>query len=625
MVYDGDCNFCKLWIRRWEAMTGGQVDYLPYQDPQIRERFPELPQSRFESAVQLVHTDGEVSSGAEAVFRAIAFHPHGHWLLDLYLHWPVFAHLAEASYRFVARHRPVFSFFTRLLWGRHVEPATHSLVRWAFLRCLGIVYLLAFVSLWIQVDGLIGSRGILPANVTMDAISRQATLAGVEMNRYHLVPTLCWWSSSDTFLHVQCAAGTALGLLVALGIAQAPCLFLLWVLYLSLTTVSGVFMGYQWDNLLLETGLLSIFFAPLHLWPRRPSREPPPSRAALWLLRWLLFRLMFQSGWVKWMSGDPEWRSLTALAHHYETQPLPTWIAWHMHQLPLWFHKADAGVLLAIELGVPFLIFTPRRPRQFACLCFVALQIFILLTGNYGFFNLLALALCITLLDDASLRKCVPSRRIAGCAQRSPTGEQAPATGAGHRSFWQGPLVWAMAVVVAGASVVEFLALARAPVAGPAPVVALYRWLLPLRSFNTYGLFAVMTTTRPEIVVEGSNDGVRWEPYEFKYKPGDLEARPRFVAPHQPRLDWQMWFAALSTYSRNPWFVDYCFRLLQGSPEVLRLMQRDPFHGTPPRYIRAVLYQYQFTDAQTRKRTGAWWRREWAGLYLPPLSLRQGQ
>jgi hypothetical protein len=356
---------------------------------------------------------------------------------------------------------------------------------------------------------------------------------------------------------------------------------------------------------------------------------------------------MFQSGWVKWMSGDPEWRNLTALAHHYETQPLPTWIAWYMHQLPLWVHKTDAAVLFPIELGAPFLIFTPRRPRQFACLCFVALQIFIWLTGNYGFFNLLALTLCITLLDDAALSKYVPSLRIAGwkqrirqsrlcslgrgalrasgCAQRSPAGEQAPAPGAGRRSFWPGPMVWGMAIVVAAASLVEFLALSRAPVGGPAPVVALYRWLLPFRSFNTYGLFAVMTTTRPEIVVEGSNDGVRWEAYEFKYKPGDVDGRPRFVAPHQPRLDWQMWFAALSTYSRNPWFVDYCIRLLQGSPEVLRLMKRDPFHGTPPHYIRAVLYQYQFTDAQTLRRTGAWWRREWAGIYLPPLSLRHEQ
>lgn len=611
MIYDGDCNFCALWIGRWRHATGEHIDYLPYQDPQVAARFPEISREAFESAVQLVQADGAVFSGAEAVFCALAFNPHGRWLLDGYQHSLVFARTAECCYCLVARHRKLFSVFSHLLWGQHVEPPSHVLVRWTFLRALGVIYLIAFGSLWVQMAGLIGSNGILPATLTIQAAKQEMTAAGIGINRYHFLPTLCWFNSGDSFLQFQCAAGVALGVLVILGIAPAPCLFLLWLIYLSLTSVGGVFLSFQWDNLLLETGFLAIFFAPLQLLPHRPSREAPPSRVVLWLLRWLLFRLMFESGRVKLLSGDPTWRNLTALTFHYETQPLPTWIGWYAHQLPLWIQKSEVVLMFGIELAVPFLIFAPRRPRQFACLAFITLQIFILLTGNYGFFNLLALALCLTLLDDAALQKCFPAWLNSPCALKK------------RRVGWPIAVILPLTVIVLCTSFVQVCGMFRVQVPGPQPVIAVYRWLLPFRTFNQYGLFAMMTTSRPEIIVEGSYDGVKWDAYEFKYKADDLKHRPGFVAPYQPRLDWQMWFAALSDYRHNPWLLNFCVRLLQGSPEVLALLEQNPFPGTPPRYVRAATYEYHFTDLATRRKTGAWWRRELRGGYLPPISLRK--
>ncbi len=248
MIYDGDCNFCSLWIHRWQLTTGDQLDYLPFQDPSVAARFPEVPRGQFETAVQLVEPDGHVYGGAEAVFRALARHPQKAWLLGWYEQSPVFAHATEWGYRLVARHRGFFSALTRLAWGRHLDPPTHNLVRWVFLRSLGLIYLIAFVSLWVQIIGLIGRNGILPADSAMDSIRLAADAQRIGLDRYHLVPTLCWFNTSDGFLSAQCAAGALLAVLVIVGIAPAPCLFLLWLLYLSLATVCREFLGFQWDN-----------------------------------------------------------------------------------------------------------------------------------------------------------------------------------------------------------------------------------------------------------------------------------------------------------------------------------------------------------------------------------------
>ena len=615
MIYDGDCNFCVIWVHRWQRITGESVEYLPFQDTRVVAQFPELPRERLATAVHLLEPDGSVFSGAEAAFRTLAHNPREHWLLDWYEHSPVFARVSESSYCFVARHRTLFAALTRMAWGTHLEPATHNVVTSVFLRALGGIYLVAFVSLWTQILGLVGSSGILPAKLTMLSAQQQAAAAHLGWERYHWFPTLCWFGASDGVLQAQCAAGSALALLLVVGIAPGPCLLVLWLLYLSLSTVCREFLGFQWDILLLEAGFLAIFLSPLQLL-LRPARAPPPSRILLWLFRWLLFRLMFESGCVKLVSGDPTWRSLTALKFHYETQPLPTWIGWYAHQFPAWFQHASAGLMFGIELVLPFLIFGPRRFRQVPCVAFIVFQLLILLTGNYCFFNLLTMVLCLPLLDDNAVRWLVPAR------WRS-TAASGPGIPAARTRRWSRALIVPLACVTVVLSLMQFSGVFRFRIPWPRPLLAVYEWLAPFRSLNTYGLFAVMTTSRSEISVEGSSDGHTWLAYEFRYKPEDVRRRPRFVEPHQPRLDWQMWFAALSDYRRNPWFINFCLRLLQGSPQTLALLEHNPFPNAPPRYVRAVAYEYHFTSFAERRQGGAWWRRELKGIYLPALSLSE--
>jgi hypothetical protein len=352
----------------------------------------------------------------------------------------------------------------------------------------------------------------------------------------------------------------------------------------------------------------------------RGDREQPPSRIALWLLRALLFKLMFLSGLVKLASSDPLWRNLTALTRHYETQPLPTWIGWQMHQLPFLFQEASCALMFAAELGAPFLIFAPRRLRMLGGVLLASFQVLILLTGNYTFFNWLTLLLCLLLFDDFVLCRLLPRRLVASYTRALGT-LQAPS-----------PVLSAHKVALGLAAVVygSISALQIGSVLAPLPrwtlpVLVMDRWISPFRSINSYGLFAVMTPERPEIIIEGSNDGKEWKPYEFRWKPGALDHRPAFVAPHQPRLDWQMWFAALGSVRQNPWFVNFCVRLLQGSPAVVALLEKNPFPEAPPRFIRARIYDYHFTSREEHRRTGNWWRRDLIGDYLPPISLQMLQ
>ncbi len=648
MIYDGNCNFCKFWILRWQAATAGRVDYLASQDARVAEQFPELPRERLNAAVQLIETNGTVFAGAEAVFRTLAYRPRSRWPLWLYRKVPGVAPVTEAAYELVAAHREFFSLLTRLLWGRDPARPHYSLVRWVFLRGLGLVYLCAFLSLGTQIMGLVGHNGILPAAQWTQYVRAQFDQMNAGADRYFELPTLCWFSASDGFLRFLCGAGVALSILVVFDVAPALCLFLLWLIYLSLATVCQEFLGFQWDNLLLETGLLAVFFAPLHLLPRFRNAAPP-SRIVLWLLRWLLFRLMFESGVVKLTSHDPAWWNLRALNYHYETQPLPTWIGWYAHQLPASVQTICVAVMFIIELAVPFLIFAPRRPRFVGFGLLVLLQVLIFLTGNYCFFNLLTLGLCLLLLDDALLLKLIPAKwrpRMAEAAIPAPPSELAPK--ARPRRGWPLWLTVPFALAILSISVPQVFYQAGLLRSWPAEIETvsvwidpsgLLRWVVraghrgyetasgwiePFRSVNPYGLFSVMTTSRMEIIIEGSKDGQAWLPYEFKYKPGDVTRRPRFIAPHQPRLDWQMWFAALGSARQNPWLVNCCIRLLQGSPEVLGLLERNPFPGAPPKYIRAELYEYHFTNFAERRAGGAWWRRELQGDYLPVISLRSG-
>jgi hypothetical protein len=490
-----------------------------------------------------------------------------------------------------------------LLRSRHREPATHFLTRRIFLGSLGVIYALAFASLGTQILGLAGSEGIEPVGRLLDLLKDAPWPA-----RLAKLPTVFWISHSDTALQVACWTGVAAGLLLALDRIPLLAATVAWVLYLSVQTTCGIFLHYQWDILLLETGFLAIFMAPFHLWGSSTIERPPPL-AIVWLLRWLLFRLMLLSGLVKWLSGDAAWRRLTALEFHYETQPLPTWIAWYAHQLPSAVQQASVAAMFVIEIAVPFLIFAPRRLRLVACAAFVLFQAAIMATGNYGYFNLLTIALSLVLLDDAAW----PRRWSARYAVR-----RAPAM-QGRQRRWSAWLIAPLAALILVLSCVPTLDRLRVGVWWPTWVLQMSAAVRPMRLANSYGLFTVMTKRRPEITIEGSDDGQRWQAYEFRWKPGNLARAPRFVQPHQPRLDWQMWFAALGDYRHQPWLQSFLARLLEGSPHVLDLLERNPFPTRPPGFIRAMVADYRFTDLASRRAHQHWWAAGPARPYSPVL------
>ncbi|MGH7162892.1 MAG: lipase maturation factor family protein, partial [Planctomycetota bacterium] len=382
LLYDGACGFCRRSVERMRARTGDRVSYEPYQT--AAARFPEVPVQECRRAIQLIEADGSRAQAADAFFRALAHGGKRSGLL-LYRRLPGFALLAEALYRLVAASRGPLHLLDRALYGEFVAAPGQERVRGLFLSFLAGVYLLAFLSLGEQVLGLFGERGITPARELLPWVEQR--LDGPRLLRY---PTLFWWlGAGDGSLVGVCVAGCVLSLPPLFGFLRLPCLLLLWPLYLSLFTIGQHdFLTFQWDTLLLETGFLALFWA-------RGSRATP------WLLRFLLFRLVFASGLLKITSGDHAWwTDLTALSFHYETQPLPTPLAWYAHQLPGWAHRACTAGTLFLEVVVPFLILLPRGPRLWAFWALVGLQLLIALTGNYGFFNLIAIALCLTLLDD---------------------------------------------------------------------------------------------------------------------------------------------------------------------------------------------------------------------------------
>jgi len=589
LVFDGDCSFCRIWVGYWRSLTGDRVEYVPYQTD--AGRFPDVPVPEFRKAVQLFE-GGSHYSGAEAVFHLFASRPGGAWALWLYRHIPGAAPASEALYRFVAAHRNAGYSVTRTLWGSHVEPAAYTIASSLFARAIALIYLFAFVSFGRQVRGLIGAQGIQPVTEFFAEVVRQ-----LGPHSFWQVPTIFWWVHSEFGLESIVWGGAVIAGVAAVGrphtSGQKAAFVLLFIYYLSIVNAGQIFMSYQWDFLLLETGFLAIFLK--------------PAFTRVWLFRWLLFRLMFESGVVKLLSHDPTWRNLTALAVHYQTQPLPTPIAWYIMQAPLWFQKASTALVFVVELGLPILMFGPRRLKQIAAFGTIGLQILILLTGNYTFFNLLTIALCLFLLDDSFFRN-----------MRLPAASAASSTKAktySNRYVSQALFAFVMILSIAGLAGMFGIRL-------PAVVYAAISPVAPFGVVNQYGLFATMTTSRPEISIEGSNDSVDWQPYIFRYKPGPLNRAPGWAEPLQPRLDWQMWFAALGNYRENPWLLRFMMRLLQGSPPVLELLDHNPFAGKPPRYIRAMVYDYRFTTFEERRQTGNWWKRELKGAYFPPISLR---
>jgi len=602
MIWDGECHFCRRWIERWREITGDQVNYETSQ--RVGDRFPEILSEQFLRSVVLIAPDGAVFCGAEAVFRSLQCRASKKWMAWSYYHVPGFAPVSEAFYRFVSLNRRFASAMTRLLWGNDVRPPTYFAARRWFLRALGLIFLIAFVSLWVQIAGLIGSNGITPVSEFLSAARQQ-----LDDRALSILPTLCWFNSSDAFLHFLCGSGAVFSVLLICGIAPAWSLVALVTFYLSLTIAGQTFLSFQWDILLVETGFLAILLAPWRLWWTR-TNEPRVSRVGIFLLKLLLFKLILMSGAVKLTSGDDCWWNLRALDYHYWSQPLPNVIAWWADQHPEWFKKFSVAFCLVVELIVPFLIWSPRRLRLLACSLLIFLQLAIAATGNYNFFNLLTIALCMLLIDDAVFRRKSP-----------------PVTD--HCCKFVDRLSMCVATIVIIFTLplnARLIYSAFKPEEEWSPLLgSVYARAESFRIVNGYGLFRVMTKDRKEIIIEGSADGIDWQSYEFKWKPGGVKRAPGWCAPHQPRLDWQMWFAALGSYRQNPWFVQTVIALLHGKPRVAALFEENPFPESPPRYIRATLYRYRFTSAEEHRQTGAWWKRQALGEYLPSVSLEDVQ
>jgi lipase maturation factor 1 len=421
-----------------------------------------------------------------------------------------------------------------------------------------------------------------------------------------------------------CWAGMGASLLLVFNVWPRATLGICFICFLSFVSAAGDFSGYQSDGMLLEAGFIALFFAPPGFRPGLAATRPP-SRASLFLLLWEWFRIYFESGVVKIASGEPQWRQMTAMDEYYQNGPLPTWIGWYAQHLPHWFHASTAYATLALELGLVWMLFLPRRLR-IACFSIVTpWQIGIILTANYTFLNYLVLALGFLLLDDRLLLQILPQRwKLQESALLRPR-EREDGSGQSRREGL-GPQLTALKLSAVGvmlgwifyATTVQLIWIVLPTIKLPTvPVEALE----PFRIANRYGLFAVMTRGRYEIEFQGSEDGQNWEAYPFRYKPQDPGKPPGIYAPYQPRLDWNLWFASLGAWREYPIVLNAEVRLLANDRDVLSLFAGNPFPQGPPRQVRAVVWQYWFTSIDEKRKTGLWWRRQFLGLYAPTLTL----
>src|SRR5580698_405456 len=514
----------------------------------------------------------------------------------------------------------------RYLFESAYGSTNHFVARWLFLRALGLIYFAAFFALLFQVRGLIGSQGILPAADYLQTVRALGVL------RFWYAPSLLWFSGSDHMLMALCWIGLIASILLVANLWPRAMLVLCFLCFLSFVSAAQEFSGYQSDGMLLEAGFLSLFLAPSGLYPGL-GRKQPPVRAAMFLLLWEWFRIYFQSGVVKLDSGDPTWRNLTAMYEYYQNGPLPTWIGWYLQHLPHGFHIASAAATLAMELILVWMAFLPGRWKT-ACFFIVTVwQLVVIATANYAFLNYLVLILAILLLDDAFLRRFLPLPLRDRLDQEArPTGNaklaklpasdikaslSTPMTGVTAFPTIRSGLLAALLTWIFYATAVPFVQMFWRGVPLPAnPVV----WLEPFRIANQYGLFAVMTPHRYEIEFQGSNDGEHWVAYPFRYKPQELNDRPRIYAPYQPRFDWNLWFASLGSWRQNLFVPRTEELLLENDRDVLGLFAGNPFPDAPPRMVRAVLWQYWFSTLEQKRREGVWWRRQLLGTYAPTLT-----
>jgi hypothetical protein len=510
--------------------------------------------------------------------------------------------------------------------------------RWLFLRALGCIYFSVFFALVFQIRGLIGPEGILPADEYLRLVAHSfGYIRGL-----WFAPTLLWLASGSHMLTAVCWVGMGASLLLALNAWPRGMLVICFACFLSFVSAAQDFSSYQSDGMLLEAGFIALFFAPPGFRPGF-GLASPPGRASLFLLQWEWFRIYFESGVAKMIGGDPEWRHFTAMDEYYQNGPLPTWIGWYVQHLPHWFHASTVYATLALELGLVWMLFLPRRWRIVCFLIVTPWELGIILTANYTFLNYLVLALGFLLLDDRFFLRLLPRRwkkrfvayptmternikdsgasesREAPEASKGPERRERPLQVWGafprHHNRMKLSLIGVVLGWIFYATTAELIWMFFALPLPTAPVAALE----PFRIANRYGLFGIMTRGRYEIEFQGSEDGKTWVAYPFRYKPQELSKPPGIYAPYQPRFDWNLWFASLGSWQDYPIVPRTEVRLLSNDWDVLTLFAKNPFPHEPPREVRAVIWQYWFTTMSEKRTHGLWWRRQFLGLYAPTL------
>jgi hypothetical protein len=478
---------------------------------------------------------------------------------------------------------------------------SYWLTRFVILRLLGVVYAVAFLVAARQILPLIGSHGLLPVGAFLDRVQ---DALGTTTAGFLRLPSLLWFVHSDIALQTLAWIGFALSCVVAAGYANALTMVVLWALYMSFVHVGQDWYGYGWEIQLLETGFLAIFLCPLLDGRPFPRRKPP--RVVIWLFRWLIVRIMLGAALIK-LRGDPGWRDLTALYYHFETQPIPGPLSRCFHFLPHWILKGGVLFNFLAELVAPWFAFYPRLARHTAGVIMVLFQCTLILSGNLSFLNWLTIVPALACFDDFFWARLFP---------RDLTSRAHTAAASARASLPMQRAAWGIAVIVGLLSIQPVMNLIS-------PRQVMNRSFDPLDLVNTYGAFGSVGRERFNVVFEGSDAEVpdrdaQWKAYPYKALPVALDRRPTQIAPYQPRLDWQMWFAAMSTPERYPWTLHLVWKLLHNDPGALSLLGGNPFPDEPPRYVRAVLYRYEFTPPGNPD--GTWWQRERLGLWLPPLS-----
>jgi len=500
----------------------------------------------------------------------------------------------------------------RWLFDADAGPRNRFIPRWIFLRALAVFYFSAFLSLVFQIEGLIGPDGILPAKRYLAAV-----LSEMGPLRAWYSPTVFWLGSGSHAMMAVVWVGLIASVAAFFNLWPRFSLLICFICFLSFVAAAQEFSGYQSDGMLLEAGFLALFFAPRGFSPGWGAANPP-SRASLFLLQWEWFRIYFESGIVKLLSGDPEWRNYTAMDDYYQNGPLPTWIGWYLQHLPHWFHAATVVATLGMELAVVWMLFLPRRARLICFFVVTPWEIGVILTANYTFLNYLVLALGFLLLDDGSVRWLLPARWNKTLpADETKAVRAASFTGVGSTRNVARIATTAVALCwIAYATTAEMVHMKWPDLPLPAAPVTVIE---PFRIANQYGLFAVMTRGRYEIEFQGSNDGQNWTPYRFRFKPQELNEAPGIYAPYQPRFEWNLWFASLGDWQQNNMVPFTEEALLKNDAAVLALFRENPFGAGPPKYMRAVLWQYWFTTMEEKRQTGNWWKRKLMGLYAPEI------